>query len=309
MEDVQQNAQKCPEGNTISSGLTTDTRVRSYCFTINNWTESEWENCKLVKGCTYGCIAPEFAPSTGTPHIQGYLYFANKKAFSALKKALPRANISIANGTALQNRTYIFGPYEKDGKTKDFNDKAIEWGDMPKQGERVDLDAIKSEICEGKSVDDICMENPIVFHQYGRTLERIELIAMRKKFRTEMTQGIWLYGETGVGKSHKAFENYSPETHYVWNFNDGGFWQDYRQQDTVIIQELRGEIPFGFLLELVDKWPMNVKIKGKNCVPFTSKKVIITSSMHPKDIYKKSLENDDKMAQLYRRFDIEHLTK
>ena len=99
----------------------------------------------------------------------------------------------------------------------------FEFGIPPEQGKRKDLDIVKNEILAGRSVDSVCVEQPMLYHMYGRTLNRIEEIAFRKKFRTEYTKGIWYYGKTGKGKSHNAFEDYSPDTHYIYNLNDNGY--------------------------------------------------------------------------------------
>ena len=113
-------------------------------------------------------------------------------------------------------------------------------GVKPAQGARADLKELKEEIVSGKrTVDEITMDDPMVYHQYGRTLHRIEDIALRKKFRTEMTKGIWYHGTTLKGKSHLAFANFDPETHYVWKDDNG--WQDgYMGQEIVIIDDFRG---------------------------------------------------------------------
>lgn len=296
MTTLGKNAQKCSEGNTIPPS----TRTRAYCFTINNYSDDEWSKCQTLGD--YGCIAKEVGDS-GTPHIQGYFYFHNKKAFGALKKILPRAHFDIALGNQKQNRTYIFGPYKKDDKYKPENPTAIEWGEITSQGERTDLNEIKCEIENGTKVDDIVMDRPMLYHQYGRTLNKIEDIVMRKKFRTEMTLGVWYFGKTGKGKSHTAFTDYNPETCYNLALADNGWWDGYTQQDTVIINDFRGEIPYNQLLQLVDKWPYNVKRRNREPLPFLSKKVIITSSLHPSQVYHRRAE-EDSLEQLYRRFDI-----
>ena len=140
------------------------------------------------------------------------------------------------------------------------------------------------------------------YHQYGRTLNKIEDLAMRNKYRSEMTKGIWYWGETGVGKSHKAFEGFNPKTHYVLP-NDNGWWDAYTQQDTIIINDFRGEIRYNELLNLVDKWPFNVKRRNREPIPFISKTVIITSSLKPEDVYH-NRNDEDKIEQLLRRFEV-----
>ena len=117
-----------------------------------------------------------------------------------------------------------------------------------------------------------------------------------------MTKGIWYYGETGVGKSHLAFKDFTPETHYVHS-EDNGWWDNYKQQPTVIINEFRGEIKYKELLELLDKWPHSVKRRNRCPLPFVSKLIIITSSLPPQEVYK-NLNEKDKIAQLLRRLKV-----
>lgn len=46
-----------------------------------------------------------------------------------------------------------------------------------------------------------------MYHQYGRTLNAVEDITLRQKYRKWMTEGIWIYGKTGVGKSHLRIDS------------------------------------------------------------------------------------------------------
>lgn len=155
------------------------------------------------------------------------------------------------------------------------------------------------------SVDQIAEEYPMLFHQYGRTLSKLEDIALRKRSRQWMTQGIWYWGPTGVGKSHQAFKDFDPSTHYVWK-NDKG-WQDgYTGQETVIINDFRGELPYNELLQLVDKWPHTLSRRGREPVPFLAKTVIITSSLPPEDCYRRRAA-EDSIEQLNRRFIVKEM--
>lgn len=266
---------------------------RAWCFTINNYTNDDILAVNAIE-CKYKVWGKEIGEQ-GTPHLQGYIYFKDGKTRATVSKMIKRANIRQAKGSAEQNRIYCT-------KDNDF----VEEGIIPKQGCRNDLNAIKDDIMDGRLVDDIVLENPILYHQYGRTLNKIEDLRMRKLYRTEMTTCEWLYGKTGVGKSHEAFANYNPETHYVWKLDDNG-WQDgYTQQETVIINDFRGEIKYNDLLKLVDKWPEFVKRRNREPMPFISKHIIITSSLHPKDIYK-NRQTEDKLQQLLRRISIRKL--
>lgn len=194
------------------------------------------------------------------------------------------------------------GSYTNGQKVKEPNPEFVEFGVLPKQGKRTDLDEIKDQIMNGKKVDDIALENPEMYHQYGRTLNKLEDIALRKRFRNWTTKGYWLYGGTGIGKSHVAFKNYNPDTHYVKNLNED-WWDGYTGQEVVIFNEFRGQIKYSELLDLMDKWPKTVKIRNRQPVPFLAKCVIITSALEPSEVYH-NLSGNDKLAQLTRRCQI-----
>lgn len=269
-------------------------RHRNYCFTLNNYDNDAQEQLNTYPKFSYLVYGKEVAPTTGTPHLQGYFEMENASTISALIKKLDKCkgiHLTAAKGNAAENRAYC----SKGGEV-------FETGLPKQQGQRSDLDEIKNQIKKGKKVDDICMENPDLYHMYGRTLSKIEDICMRKKFRNWTTEGEWYYGPTGVGKSHKAFENFDPETCYVWKDDNG--WQDgYCGQETVIINEFRGSIPYSLLLQMLDKYPFEVRRRCREPMPFLAKKIIITSALCPEQVYKNLAENDS-LDQLHRRLKI-----
>jgi len=181
----------------------------------------------------------------------------------------------------------------------------IKVGDEPKQGRRDDLDETKEAILNGElSVDELALENPMMVHMYGRTLDRIEDISLRKKFRSWMTKGLWISGASGTGKSHKAFEGFNPDTHYVENLSED-WWDGYCGQEIVIFNEFRGQVRFSELLDLCDKYPKTVRRRGREPVPFLARTVIITSIHTPEQCF--SSVSDEPWEQFHRRFETEVL--
>ena len=83
-------------------------RFRAYCFTLHDWTPDEREQLvTLIEDkCKYGCFGEEVCPTTGRPHLQGYVYFPNKVTWNALKSISRRICIAVAKGNAEQNRVY-----------------------------------------------------------------------------------------------------------------------------------------------------------------------------------------------------------
>lgn len=276
--------------------------ARLFCFTnfdmnadYDKWFEDH-------ANCSWLIIGDEICPETGKPHHQGACYFPNKLAtfknkegkITSRKLLKDFSHVEACVGSVNQNDKYC----KKEGNFR-------EWGKRPSQGNRTDLKGLKDKILDGSvSVDDIVLEDPEVYHQYGRTLNKIEDIALRKKFRTWKTCGIWVYGPTGVGKTVLAFKNFSPETHYV-KPSDGEWWDGYTGQEHVIFNEFRGcDLLFKDILAICDWAPFYVRRRGREPVPFLAKYVWITSSIPPEVAYGGACDTQDKIDQLYRRFDI-----
>lgn len=264
-------------------------KSRLWCFT-NYRLDFDYE--KLIKACKVKYIkyGIKKCPTTDRIHHQGMLWLKTQSGSKKnLGKMLGGAHVEMCEGSWDDNDKYV----GKDGEVR-FH------GEAPSQGDRGDIKDNIDNIMAGKlTAEELCITDPEHYHQYGRTLHKAEDIALRRKFRTEMTTCEWLWGPTGVGKSHKAFEDFDPETCYVWKKDM--LWQDgYTGQETVIINEYRGEMRLGKLLELVDKWPYYLERRCREPVPFIAKHVIITSSMPPGDVYS-NLDAEDKLEQLYRR--------
>lgn len=263
-------------------------KCRGMVWTSFNDSPPEWEPEKM----RYLCYGTEVCPTSGKKHYQGYVYWLNPRGYRATCKKW-KCWVRPSKGTPAQARAYCI----KDGTY-------VEFGTLPQQGKRSDLDDLAQKILRGeKSVEDVLVEEPMTYHMYGRTLNALEDVAMRKKYRTEMTTCKWYVGPTGVGKSHAAFQGYSPETHYKVTLKDKGWWDGYRQQETVIINDFRGSIDYDELLNIIDKWPHSVPRRGREPMPFTSKNVIITSPMTPEEVYCRRHYKDD-IAQLLRRIEV-----
>lgn len=257
----------------------------------------------------YLLYAPEFTEKE-QHHWQGFVIWTDAKTISASSKCLGKIAVKMMaeNATIEDNQTYIKGPYSKGDKFKPANPDFKEFGKVPEQGKRTDLFELRDEIMNGKSVNEITLENPNIYHQYGRTIEKLESIYLNKKIRKEMTTCDWYYGDTGTGKSHIAFTDYfnfeDPKSYYLHDTNDKGWWDHYSQQEYVVINEFRGEIPLKNLLDLIDKWPCKVPRRNVGTVNFTSKHIIITSSKSPSGCYPNC---DDRIEQLLDRIKIIHL--
>ena len=93
------------------------------------------------------------------------------------------------------------------------------------------------------------LENDIdTYSKYRHTWNEIDDLAQRKKWRTWMTTCEWIYGRTsGTGECQYSFKDYNPDTHYKWK-DARGWWDKYNGQETVIINDFRGQTPYDELL-------------------------------------------------------------
>lgn len=267
-------------------------KSRLWCFTSFN-LEIDYQSIIEKSTAEYIAYGIETCPTTKKTHHQGFIYFSGQRgSIKQVSKLLSNSHVEMCRGNLDQNTDYCSKQNE-----------LIEFGNKPAQGFRTDLESVKELILDQKlSVEQICVENPNIYHQYGRTLHKLEDIALRKKFRNWMTKGEWVWGETGTGKSHYAYKDYNPETHYDYP-NDNGWWDGYTGQDVVIINEFRGEIPYRELLTLVDKYPKSVRRRGREPVPFLATKIIVTSALPPEGVFN-NLACHDSLDQIFRRFEI-----
>lgn len=104
---------------------------------------------------------------------------------------------------------------------------------------------------------------------------------LRSKPRNHPTKVIVVQGPTGTGKSKYCLDTY-PNAYWKQRSQ---WWDGYQQQDTVILDEFYGWIPFDTLLRICDRYPLLVETKGGQ-VQFTASTVVITTNHDPTTWYK-----------------------
>lgn len=284
-----------PRRSTFTEEPRQQSRYRNLVFTLNNPSVEEWDHIWGSSEFSYLVMGKEFGKS-GTPHIQGYGEFVMQQRFNNVKRILgKRAWFQPRFGSPKQASDYC----KEDGN---FTER----GRLSVPGAASVIADYRDQITTGVHVDIITMEQPHIYHQYGRTLNRVQTLHYRGMKREWMTKGIWYYGPTGTGKSYTALKDYSVDTHYVWP-NDGMWCDGYRGQEIVIINDYRGtmaELQYQDLLNMVDWTPYWVRRRGEEPIPFLAKTVIVTSSMSPVQLWQGKVGGLDSIDQLLRRFTV-----
>jgi hypothetical protein len=90
------------------------------------------------------------------------------------------------------------------------------------------------------------------------------------------------WGATGTGKSRRAWDEagmgaFSKDPR-------SKFWCGYRGQEFVVVDEFRGTIAIDHILRWLDRYPVNVELKGSS-TPLVAKIIWITSNLSPEQWY------------------------
>lgn len=119
----------------------------------------------------------------------------------------------------------------------------------------------------------------------------------------ERTCNVYI-GATGTGKSKRAWDEAGMDA-YCKDPNSK-FWCGYFGQRNVVIDEFRGRIDVSHLLRWLDRYPVNVEIKGSS-VPLHCESFWITTNLELDDWYPE-LDQETRDA-LKRRLKITHFRK
>lgn len=261
----------------------------AWIFTWNNPPESAKETIKAFNSC-YTIAGFEHAPTTGTPHIQGYVKWDHQHSFEEVRQLIPQARWARAKGTPYENRVYC---------TKEST--WFESGKLPLQGARKDIHDVREILQKGGTMNDVV--NTTTSYQAARFGEIFLKYNSPLQRRTKPYVK-WIWGPTGTGKSHMAFE----EAKSPWISNkDLTWWDGYWGQKHVIIDDFRGNYcPFQELLRILDKYPYRVMIKGSS-QELLATHIWITSCIPPEQAYPGC---NERINQLTRRIDeVVHLTE
>lgn len=263
--------------------MSSNTRSRAYCLTINNYTEEE-RQFLMGYGPTEYIIVGDEIGKEGTRHLQIYFRLKNAKSFSKIKKEFPRAHIEIAKGSDEQNRIYC----SKETVLR-------EDGEVSQQGRRSDLHVLTEEIQKAPQMRNLIQHCSNL--QSIRTAEK--LLEYHEPKRNWKPKVSWYYGKSGSGKSYDAWTELGGDAYDA--MENGKWWCGYDGHEKVIIDDYRmGWCTWKCLLKLLDRYPMKIEVKG-GYRQFLAKEIIITCNESPEQAHAGICED---LYQLTRRIDV-----
>lgn len=284
-------------------------QARCWMFTVNNYTAEEELFLREQLECRYVKFGKETAPTTGTPHLQGFVVFENPKT---------RGGVLAASGTLRSDPGVKPPVYQMSCKPMYSNAAAcieycgkdgevFERGDPPvdqKSNGMSSQERIKDIIRLAKAGLFAELEETypdVWFYQQRQIMtQRYRAIA-----RTESLDGVldnvWIFGPPRIGKSDLA-RQMAPGA-YV-KPADSKWWDHYDGEDNVILDDLTR----GFYANTFKTWTDRHAFIGEvkcGTLQLRPKRIVVTSNKKPSYYFPK----DEDMDAIYGRFQVIELKR
>ena len=239
---------------------------------------------ELIRGAVYQY---EIAPSTGRIHVQGYVELHRPTRLKQLKDDVlgaKHAHCEPANGDAASNIAYCT---KSDTRFPGSEPECVGTLDVS-QGKRTDIADAVGMLREGKPMHDVLESAPDVFVKYHRGLTAAREITLRRNSMVPRLQlrvkAVW--GAAGVGKTRTVYEKHGYEEVYTVTAPSGAdlWWDGYEGQKVLLIDDFYGWIKYGFLLKVLDIYPLRLAIKGGHTYA-AWERVYLTSNKAPETWY------------------------
>lgn len=246
--------------------------ITSYDMTTYDDVPTE-SFCSAIQYCVG---QRELCPSTDRRHWQLYVEFRKKLSVSSIKKIFGNeAHIEKRKKSQANCIDYC----TRDNK----REPGTEWSSagIPKSpGVRNDRYGVVEARVNDESLD--VMDRIL----YRKLIAEADAVLLEDKVVLERDIECEVYwGPTGTGKSHRAFTQNDSIFIPIVNRSGQVWWDGYRGQSCILLDDFGGEININLLKRLLDKWPFPCETKGGRTFG-TYTKVIITSNRHPRDWYR-----------------------
>ena len=252
---------------------------RSWVYTLNNYSDEDINQLRAFTVQKHRSCKE--VGESSTPHLQGAITFTRQYTLKQLKKLNEKIHWEIAKS--------------KDPENYCTKGEIIIDVNQSKQGKRNDLEIISSKIKDGSSLQDIAKEYSHSFILHYRGFQA--LIQQLQPRTTEYKQlKVFIYiGGPGTGKTRLIYE-IENDPYNVMEPINGAIWFDgYRGQEAIILDDFYGWIKYHTLLQLLDGYPMQLPIKGST-IWKNWNRVYITSNKEVRDWYTR-----DDISALTRR--------
>jgi len=233
---------------------------RNFCFTINNYTDSELSSLESF-GSTLGggqikyLVFGKEVGENNTPHLQGLVCFVNARVLSGVKSCIgSRAHIEPMRGSFTEASTYC----KKDGSVSEFG--VVPMDDKRKGEASRDMYRDVINMAESGKLADIRDEYPGLYLGHFFKLKKIAEESQSRPSDLNSPTGRWICGKSGSGKSTFVRKL---GAFYLKNLNK--WWDNYKGENIVILEDIdpsHSSWIGSFLKIWMDQYAFMGEIKG-----------------------------------------------
>ncbi len=272
-------------------------KTKAWRFTLNNPTDNQIPTTWKKRGVplfSYCVWSLERAPTTGTLHLQGYVYWTTRKTLETVKHIDKRANWLVADATAVANTAYC---------TKDKTHVEGPWilGELPVEGrgKRSDLKRLYSAIQDGANWREVFREHTDCAYKY---ITGITKHMTYVKPNPPINHRVELHiGTTGTGKTRYCMDSFPK--HWAIPLRQGrNMWFDgYDGHKVALIDDYNGEMALTVLLRVLDRYVLAVPVK--HGFAWWRPELIIITSNYDVDKWYNYDNRQESLLALKRRID------
>lgn len=262
-------------------------KYRAWCFTVNNYCDQDEET---VFGLALDTVSVKYIVAgkevgeSGTPHLQGYIYFVNQRSLGGLKELLPTAHWESARGTPKEASDYC-------KKDDDYFESGTLPMDQSQKGECGKQSiAERWALAKAGRLEELPPEN-IRVYMY---------IAMLNAVVADLPEltNLWIYGKSGIGKSSFVRKSWGDA---IYSKALNKWWDGFQGEDIVVVDDMDPKHDMlGYHLKIWgDHYAFTAEIKN-GCAKIRPKRIIITSQYRPESVWPNEPETVEAIHRRYK---------
>lgn len=281
--------------------------ARRWCVTLfqdefeYNNLQPEWIHVRYIVG------QREICPETGRKHYQLYVELKRGQRLPWLQRVVfngVRCRAEAARGTQAECIEYCTKE-----RTRDPDEHHVEYGEPSRgAGSRTDLSELRDRMRDAYATGGRRAAWAAAYDShfsaaiaYTRGLEAyLSSLGGHRQGPVDAPLVEVHEGPTGVGKSHHVWTT-APGVYPLPPTRPGApvWFPGYAGQEDVLIDDYDGEsITLTYMLRLLDKYPLDVEVKGAH-VPWNAKRIFITTNVPVREWYASARE--EHRSALHRR--------
>lgn len=248
------------------------------------YTEQYDIDCRLSDPSIKYCVGQREKGSTGYEHYQLCVNFSRPVRLSGVKKVFgkeshwepTRSDAAVAY--CQKSDTAIPGTQFEHGRKPMLRNSSTDWEAIKNFAKSGDLESVPPDV-------------------YVRCYQQLRRIESDNLQPVAIERKIWCFwGATGSGKSRRAWSEAGLQAYP--KDPRSKFWDGYRGQEHVVIDEFRGGIDISHVLRWLDRYPVIVEVKGSSTV-LKATTIWITSNLNPR-LWYPELDEETVKAMLRR---------